>query len=87
MSTKTDSVIPFADDLGVVIGRKIRWPLDFHASQPCKDRLLGIGGLGLRIDQDNAYHLAVQKTAMLRRNVENAVMSDSLKFDGVHRYG
>ncbi len=64
-----------------MIRRKIRRPLRCHASQPRKDRVFGIGALGLGIDQDDAYCLAVQKAAMLRRDVENAVVANGLKFD------
>jgi hypothetical protein len=61
--------------------------LGLHLPQPRKDRLVGIAVLRLYIDQDDAHLLAVQDAAMLLRDVENAVVGDGLKFDGIHRSG
>ena len=71
------------------VWRRYRGPsgLGFHPSQPRKDRLITISSLGLRIHQDDAYLFAIQKTAMFRRNVENTVVCDGLKFDCIHEYG
>ena len=87
MSTKMDSRIRLADDVGVMVGREIRRALDFQPSQPRKYRLVNVRGLGLRVHEDDAQLPAIQKTPMFRWDVEDTVVGDGLKFDRVHGYG